>query len=548
MPLPIQLELADIQGHIVRSYGRDGFPTARHFFLNIRDEAAGRRFVDQVRDKVTTAEPWLGGEKKYPATTPRIIRPKVAINIGFTFHGLRALGLPTRTLQHLPAEFIEGMAARAHILGDIGDSAPANWDPIWQRPWPPDLELPRMVHVWLAMHPHLEFGDEIERETAWLRQIVAASGGKVTLLTGYRGPNDDFQATAALVINGQHVPKEHFGYTDAIGDTVFAGQTDPGVERIRVAGSGKLTADQRWEPIATGEFILGHVDESQELPPTAPPWEFMRNGTFMAYRKLHQNVGSFYGYIEQTADLYAKVMGVPKEEARETVRAKLVGRWSDGVPLLAAPTYQEWKAFRKKYADVVAWWEGEVDGKTLDPERKGAYMKALADFKYRDDPRGIACPFGAHLRRANTRDMLDPRGSSTEPKDWNGSVLNNRRRILRRGLPYGSFDPNDRDDAGEHGVIFMGLCASLFRQFEFIQQQWLQYGLDFNLGNDTDPLVGSRAMGGRKHVITADPAGGKPPFICTEMPQFVTTRGGEYFFIPSLTALRMIAMGNVDPT
>ena len=110
-------------------------------------------------------------------------------------------------------------------------------------------------------------------------------------------------------------------------------------------------------------------------------------------------------------------MGVPKEEARETVRAKLVGRWSDGVPLLAAPTYQELKAFRKKYADVVAWWEGEVDGKTLDPERKDAYIKALVDFKYRDDPRGIACPFGAHLRRVNTRDMLDPRGSSTEPKD-----------------------------------------------------------------------------------------------------------------------------------
>ena len=65
----------------------------------------------------------------------------MAINIGFTFHGLRALGLPTRTLQHLPAEFIEGMAARAHILGDIGDSAPANWDPIWQRPCPPDLEV-----------------------------------------------------------------------------------------------------------------------------------------------------------------------------------------------------------------------------------------------------------------------------------------------------------------------------------------------------------------------------------------------------------------------
>jgi deferrochelatase/peroxidase EfeB len=241
-------------------------------------------------------------------------------------------------------------------------------------------------------------------------------------------------------------------------------------------------------------------------------------------------------------------MGVPEDEARETVRAKLVGRWSDGVPLMAAPTFQARMAFRKEYADVVAWWEGKVDGNNLSEERKGAYMRALVDFKYRDDPNGVACPFGAHLRRVNTRDMLDPRGSSKEPKDWSGSALNNRRRILRRGLPYGSFDPKDRDDEGEHGVIFMGLCASLFRQFEFIQQQWLQYGLDFNLGNDTDPLVGSRDKGGAKFVIAADPASGKPPFICSDMPPFVVTRGGEYFFIPSLTALRMIAMGNVDPT
>jgi deferrochelatase/peroxidase EfeB len=546
MPLPIQLELADIQGHIVRAYGRDGFPTARHFFLNIADAAAGRHFVDQVRDKVTTAEPWRDGEAKYPTAAPPITKPKVAINIGFTFHGLRALGLPTRTLQYLPAEFIEGMAARCHILGDIGESAPERWDPIWRHP--SDLESPRMVHVWLAMHPHLESGDALERETAWLRQVVAESGGKVTLLTGHRGPNEEFQAASALVIDGQHVPKEHFGYTDAIGDTVFVGQTDPGVERIRVVGSGKLTADQQWEPIATGEFVLGHVDESQELPQMAPPWEFMRNGTFMAYRKLHQNVGSFYGYIDRTADLYAQIMSVPLAEARETVRAKLVGRWSDGVPLMAAPTFQAWTAFREQYADVVAWWEGKTNGKALSEERKGAYMKALVDFRYRDDPRGISCPFGAHLRRVNTRDMLDPRGFSKDPKDWNGSVLNNRRRILRRGLPYGSFDPDDRNDEGEHGVIFMGLCASLFRQFEFIQQQWLQYGLDFNLGNDTDPLVGNRKIGDAKFVITADPAGDKPPFICTDMPQFVTTRGGEYFFIPSLTALRMIAMGNVDPT
>jgi deferrochelatase/peroxidase EfeB len=545
MPLPIQLELADIQGHIVRSYGRDGFAKARHFFLNIdpHKPEAGRRFVDRVRDRVTTAEPWIGGKDNYPSGKP-VPMPEVAYNIGFTFHGLRALGLPTRTLQLLPAEFIEGMRARCHILGDIQESAPEHWDDIWQNPR--DLESRLMVHVWLAMHPHLASGDAIERETAWLRQLVAESGDGVRLLSGHRGPDPDFQAASALVIDGQHVPKEHFGYTDAIGDTVFVGQTDPGVERVRKVGSGKIMPDQSWEPIATGEFVLGHADESQELPQTSPPWEFMRNGTFMAYRKLHQNVASFHDYIERAAADYAELMQVAMPEARETIRAKLVGRWSDGVPLMAAPTFSSWMAFRERNAKVVAWWDGKTEGTDLTKEEKADYMRVLVDFKYRNDPQGIACPFGAHLRRVNTRDMLDPEASPTN-KQWS-STLNNRRRILRRGLPYGSFKAKDHDDAEEHGVIFMGLCASLFRQFEFIQQQWLQYGLDFNLGNDTDPLVGNRRLGGAKHVIAADPDGDKPPFICTRMPQFVTMRGGEYFFIPSLTALRMIAMGNVDPT
>jgi deferrochelatase/peroxidase EfeB len=127
-----------------------------------------------------------------------------------------------------------------------------------------------------------------------------------------------------------------------------------------------------------------------------------------------------------------------------------------------------------------------------------------------------------------------------------GSIMNNRRRILRRGLPYGEAKDGG-DDGDEHGIVLMALCASLFRQFEFVQQQWLQYGLDFNAGNDTCPITGAHGEGA-KFVIPADPASGKPPFIMADLPQFVETRGGDYFFMPSMTALRMIAQGLVDPT
>ena len=101
-------------------------------------------------------------------------------------------------------------------------------------------------------------------------------------------------------------------------------------------------------------------------------------------------------------------------------------------------------------------------------------------------------------------------------------------------------------DQGEHGIIFMALNASLFRQFEFVQQQWVEYGNDARLGNDKDMLLGNHE-GRDKHMIqgTEDPQ--NPPFVCGGLPNFVELRGGNYFFLPSMTALRMIAAGTVDP-
>jgi hypothetical protein len=93
----------------------------------------------------------------------------------------------------------------------------------------------------------------------------------------------------------------------------------------------------------------------------------------------------------------------------------------------------------------------------------------------------------------------------------------------------------------------LAVCASLQRQFEFVQQQWINYGLDANSGNDTCPIVGNHGED-EKFVIPADPKGELPTFIATGLAQFVQTRGGDYFFIPSMTALRMIGMGVVDPT
>jgi deferrochelatase/peroxidase EfeB len=127
-----------------------------------------------------------------------------------------------------------------------------------------------------------------------------------------------------------------------------------------------------------------------------------------------------------------------------------------------------------------------------------------------------------------------------------GTVLSNRRRVIRRATPYGPPTLGDRTDA-ERGMVMLILCASLARQFEFVQQQWINYGSDTNAGNDTDPLVGLHDAKA-KFVIPADPASGHAPFIAEGLPQFVESKGGAYFFMPGVTALTMLGLGIIDPT
>lgn len=64
---------------------------------------------------------------------------------------------------------------------------------------------------------------------------------------------------------------------------------------------------------------------------------------------------------------------------------------------------------------------------------------------------------------------------------------------MRRGLPYGEVKNPDKDD-GDHGIIFMAINISVSRQFEFVQQQWIDYGNDFKLANDKDLLIGNHGV------------------------------------------------------
>jgi Dyp-type peroxidase family len=547
--MAVTLDLADIQGNILSAYGKLGFPKGRFMTLHVDDEAGGRRFVTALLPHITTALRWESEKTKLKPGAVTVTRPEVAINIAFTFYGLLALGVPVRTLRGMPDEFIDGMMARAPMLGDDfgGDDWQQGWDQVWTAAKTARAVDPNAVHLLITLNAQMKPDgtavDALGAKTQAIEALCRSCG--VRILPGHNPPgmpSAPYQELSALMDRAADgtcspMPTEHFGFTDAIGDPVFEGQFGARAESNAEVGNGAFDGTGRWRPIATGEFLLGYPDEAQEIAGAGMPLDFSCNGTFMAYRKLHQNVVKFRTFMTETAVRFGAVFGIGNPvDAEETLKAKIAGRWSDGVPLSLAATVADWKAFNLKYPQV---------SPDKDYTRYIARNQALADFKYESDPDGFKCPIASHMRRVNTRDSMGPTAGV-------GSVLTNRRRILRRGLPYGDSSPGILDTS-EHGIIMLAVCASLFRQFEFVQQQWINYGLDARSGNDTCPLVGNHSAGGdkgpkAKFVIPSDPKSGHPPFIVEGIPQFVETRGGEYFFVPSMTALRMIGMGVVDPT
>jgi Dyp-type peroxidase family len=532
---PVDIEFGDLQGNILTAYGRLGFPYGCFGLLTVRDAARGRLMVETLRPRVTTALRWPSRAKAIEPGRKEVERPLVTLNLAFTYFGLRALEVPTRTLRGMPDEYMDGMAARCAILGDdTEENGLDNWDRVWG-----PHNAGRDVHILIMLNAQMQTDltpvPELAAICTEIEALCAGTDGGVAMLTGHRGADEKWQHLGALKDSkGLPCPKEHFGYTDGISDPVFQGQYAGGQDQARSVGSGATDGAGNWRPLATGEFLLGWPDEAQEIPGAAMPLDFSRNGTFFAYRKLHQDIKGFNGWVDEAAAELQILWRLGSfEEARETLLAKMAGRWSDGVPLRAAPDYAAWLEFNRDYPP-------DPEHRVRDDSKR---ERLLVDFGYRDDPAGIQCPATSHVRRSNTRDMLDPRGSSPDPKSRMGSTLNNRRRLLRRGLPYGHAD----DSHDEHGIVMLAMCASLQRQFEFVQQQWINYGLDSNAGNDTCPVIGNHGPGA-KFVIPADPDSGNPPFIATRLKQWVQTRGGAYFYMPSMTGLRMIGMGVVDPT
>ena len=167
-------------------------------------------------------------------------RPEVAVNIAFSFYGLCALEVPTRTLRGLPDEFIDGMMKRAPMLGDNFSFSRSSdwknsWDEVWTAAKTAHLTDPKTGHILVTLNAQMKPDGTavaaLDAKTDEIETPCKTLGG-VEVLPGHNPPGGEparYQELSALMLrvpDGTVVPspKEHFGYTDAIGDPVFEGQ------------------------------------------------------------------------------------------------------------------------------------------------------------------------------------------------------------------------------------------------------------------------------------------------------------------------------------
>ena len=403
--------------------------------------------------------------------------PGTAVNVAIAPSGLAKLGLPP-TLGRFSDRFLDGMTA-PHRSRALGDIGDdAPERWRWGGAKTPAIDLLLLLYA---------------EDTAALSRLEQR-------LTGA-----DDGLDLVLALDTRWSDREHFGFRDGIAQPHIAGLRDGRPD----------------DTIRPGEFVLGYRNEHDQLTgrplvdrasdpaailpvdPVSGDADLGRNGTYLVLRQLSQDVRAFWTYVDQAS---SGGNGHHDPAARVRLAAQIVGRWPDGEPLVLAP---------------------DAPRETLEP---------TDDFRYhRLDPDGLRCPLGAHIRRAHPRDTLDPR-----PGTDRSIGLDKLHRLLRRGRGYGTPMAVDAAlngagrDHDERGLHFICLCANIARQFEFVQHTWLNNPKFKGLYDDPDPLVGPA---GRSLTLQSRPVNRR----VKELPSFVGVRGGAYFFLPGVRAVRYLA-------
>jgi Dyp-type peroxidase family len=508
------------QGLVVSGFS--SLPTGRALFLEFAWTGAG-------------GGSWLDTLQAIAPITDSDGRDPRAAALAFTWVGLQKMGLSKVALDSFAAPFREGMMQEDR-LRRLGDRLKDKWletvidgGPQWSANTPQRdlidgvadsqagnntatghkeerISTPVTVHALLLLYTE----DEASA-SAWQDEVAGALaplGVKVahTLPLDLRPDPEN-----------QHIAREHFGFADGISQPI---PYDP--DALVLSDGNPCTARDTWNGVPLGEILIGHVNGHHEVAPgpVAEPvakaaaagllphpqaeglLDFGLDGSYMVVRELKQDVARFWASMTAAAERIRK--RDPKHSAHVTadwLAERVIGRNRNGDLLCPAGF--------------------------LSPD---AYGDPDNDFGFHDrDLHGMGCPMGSHVRRGNPRD-----GLAVKPQDKQ-TLLDaaNNHRILRRGRKFGpTIADRSTDDHADRGLLFICLNTDISRQFEFVQQTWMLNPNFAILYDETDPLLGPKG----KMTIRDQPLR-----RIIDVETFVRMAGGDYFFLPSMPALRYLA-------
>jgi Dyp-type peroxidase family len=471
-----QLELNDIQGDILVGLQKNA---EAFLFFQITDVHGFRRTVrESLAARVTSAQTAL--LREFQIREQRLSGqdhklPLSGLNIGFTHRGLAKLVEDTSGLD---PSFVAGAAKQAGALADPVDrqGRPSSW----LRAFDHDA----IDGVLLVTGPDATFvGGKVRK----LRKQIAGSADVIHGETGQVRPQRGH---------------EHFGFLDGVSQPGIRGLT----ARLNPLDDEQGLPGQ--DLIWPGMFVFGYPgqdtgDRHAPGPVRDGPHPWMRNGSYMVFRRLRQRVPEFHAFVAQEASR----LGMDPD----LLGARLVGRWKSGAPVSLAPLQ--------------------------DDAALGGDALRNNDFAFATDPGQRRCPFAAHIRKTYPRDDLDEADTQ-------------QRRIRRAGIPFGPEVEEDED--AQRGLMFVCYQTSIVDQFEFVQKLWANntafvFGKTRPDGSAAavvpghDPIIGQEAARGRERVM--DEPVPNYPFGNTRsearLPDdFVVPTAAAYVFVPSLSALR----------
>lgn len=500
------LDVNEIQGNSLRGFDT---PYIALLGFKIDDASVARGWLSSLSYRVDT----LGSVHHYRITRSfaPIRAPRTLLNIAISARALREIGFDLAAVED--GFFLQPMGWNAAALGDRVDGSGAPPDYVVGSTWDDTPDILLIIGA-DSVDSLVQFSESM--------RTAAAMAGCTTIYKEERG-------------NKLPGEIEHFGFRDGISQVGVRGRLSSIVDdylTLRRLDPNDPSAGEFAKPgqplVWPGQFVFGYPTQlpgtSLEPGPDSdggPPW--MKNGSFLVYRRLRQDVPAFHTFLQEQATLLTGALGRAMTE--HEVGALIVGRWRDGSPLLLSPNQPNQNVSGDEMlVNDFAFAQGTPSMTLIDPP-SGRMLPPQAG-----DPAGQRCPFFAHIRKVNPRDLTTDQGIA-------GRTLTFQ--MLRRGVPYGPRLAGSTPDGADRGLLFLAYQTSFKRQFNVLNTLWVNNSSAPEMTDEGFDLLISQNSGRDRAAALRD-SNGTVKATMNARTNWVIPTGGGFFFSPSVSFLRSL--------